>query len=150
MLVAGAMFIVAARGMESDSKLFTGLFIGACSMITLIVMMEMVLKLHMGYLDTVTGAITVSGEKVTREYFSKCQNFPVDLLSLMPTWYLSIAFHQEISDWAVSHVDSFHQAVFAYFVYFAPLAPFLIHYTRARLYFQLPLRLQVSCFVLFC
>ena len=122
-------------------------------------MAEVVVRLHMGFLDHATGTIVVNADKVTRHYFSNSIHFLIDLVPMLPTWYLNIAYFEETLKWSedfldikVTNIDDviesdnakFLSYIVVWMVSFAPFLPTMIFLYRAYQFFLLPPQLQVK------
>ena len=57
---------------------------------TMITIVEIVFHLHVGYVDPKSGRIVMEPYQVYRNYLSSKSKFPVDLISLIPFWIISL------------------------------------------------------------
>ena len=59
---------------------------------TLITIVEIVLYLHVGYVDPETGRVIMDPHRVYCYYLKSKSKFPIDVISLVPVWITSIAY----------------------------------------------------------
>ena len=130
---------------EMEKTTFVTMTLAMCLSMTLLVLVEGVVKLHMGYWDIKTKTIVVNADRVMKNYFSLHRNFLLDVVSVIPTWYFSIAFYEEMDDWATEFAGGLITSLLAWIVSGLPyLLTGAIFYYRALCYFKLPPQLQVG------
>ena len=72
--------------------IFVSLFAAQQILSTLITIVEIVLYLHVGYVDPETGRVIMDPHRVYRYYLKSKSKFPIDIISLVPVWITSIAY----------------------------------------------------------